>query len=100
VRQYGQRSGGPRSPRQRSKKAISDRYSGIEQAQFVVVNVRDHRERGPGLQLSADLIRPRRAGNLFNVVFGFRGSRTPITAIVANLAWPAASSARLPIEWP
>ena len=69
--------------------AISDRYSGIEHAQLVVVNVRHDSERGAGEQLAADLVRLRKEEKLFNDVLGFRGSRTPITAVVANLAQPS-----------
>jgi len=68
---------------------ISDRYSGIEHAQLVVVNVRDDRERSAGEQLAADLVRLRKEETLFNDVLGFRGSRILITAVVANLAQPA-----------
>jgi energy-coupling factor transporter ATP-binding protein EcfA2 len=69
--------------------AISDRYSGIEHAQLVVVNVRHDSERGAGEQLAADLVRLRKEEELFNDVLGFRGSRTPITVVVANLAQPS-----------
>jgi hypothetical protein len=48
-----------------------------------VVNVRDHRERGQGLRLTYGSGGQVSCSTLF---FGFRGSRTPITAIVANLA--------------
>ena len=68
---------------------ISDRYSGIEHAQLVVVNIRHDSERGAGEQLVADLVRLRKEEKLFNDVLGFRGSRTPITAVVANLAQPS-----------
>ena len=68
--------------------AVSDRYSGIEHAQLVVVNVRHDSERGAGEQLAADLVRLRKEEKLFNDVLGFRGSRIPITAAVANLAQP------------
>ena len=69
--------------------AISDRYSGIEHAQLVVVNVRHDSPRGAGEQLAADVVRLRKEKELFNDVLGFRGSRTPITVVVANLAQPA-----------
>jgi hypothetical protein len=69
--------------------AISDRYSGIEHAQLVVVNVRHDSERGAGEQLAADMVRLRKDKKLFNDVLGFRGSRSPITVVVANLAPPA-----------
>ena len=65
---------------------ISDRYSGIEHAQLVVVNVRNESERRAGEQLVADVVQLRKEDQLFNDVLGFRGSRTPITAVVANLA--------------
>jgi hypothetical protein len=69
--------------------AISDRYSGIEHAQLVVVNVCHDSRRDAGEQLAADVVRLRKEEELFNDVLGFRGSRTPITVVVANLAQPA-----------
>jgi hypothetical protein len=68
--------------------AIGDRYSGIEHAQLVVVNIRDDSERVAGEQLAAELVRLRKEGELFKDVLGFRGSRIPITIVVANLAQP------------
>ena len=76
-------------PRPTQHWAVRDRYSGVEQAQLVVVNVRKDSERGAGEQLAADLVRLRKEEDLFNDVLGFRGNRTPITAVVANLAQPA-----------
>ena len=67
---------------------ISDPYSGIEQAQLVVVNVRNEGERRAGEQLVADLVRLRKDARLFHDIVGFRGRRTPITAVVANLFHP------------
>lgn len=68
--------------------AIAERFAGIEQAQLVVVNARDERERKAGEQIVSDLVRLRKDENLFNDILGFRGSRTPITAVVANLTDP------------
>ncbi|MGA2642460.1 MAG: hypothetical protein ABSG21_16345, partial [Spirochaetia bacterium] len=67
---------------------ISDPYSGIEWAQLVVVNVRNDGERRAGEQLVADMVRLRKDEQLFNDILGFRGSRTPITAVVADLSQP------------
>ena len=69
--------------------AISDRYLGIEHAQLVVVNVRRDSERGAGEKLAAELVRLRKEEELFKDVLGFRGSRIPITIVVANLDEPA-----------
>ncbi|MCX7037672.1 MAG: hypothetical protein NT005_00765 [Spirochaetes bacterium] len=76
-------------PRATQHWATSDRYSGIEHAQLVVVNVRHDSERGAAEQLAADPVRLRKEEKLFNDVLGLRGSRTPITAVVANLAQPS-----------
>jgi len=67
---------------------ISDPYSGIERAQLVAVNVRNDGERRAGEQLVADMVRLRKDEQLFNDILGFRGSRTPITAVVADLSQP------------
>jgi len=66
---------------------ISDPYSGIERAQLVVINVRNDGERRVGEQLVADVVRLRKDEQLFNDILGFR-SRTPITAVVADLSQP------------
>lgn len=67
---------------------ISDPYSGIERAQLVVVNVRSDGERRAGDQLVADMVRLRKDEQLFSDIIGFRGSRTSITAVVADLSRP------------
>ena len=69
--------------------AIGDRYSGIEHAQLVVVNICEDSERVAGEQLAAELVRLRKEEELFKDVLGFRGSRVPITIVVADLAQPA-----------
>lgn len=66
--------------------AIADGYEGIEQAQLVVINVRDAAERGRGASLRAGVHRIRKDRAVFDDVLGFRGSRIPITAVVADLA--------------
>jgi hypothetical protein len=64
--------------------AVAGGYEGVEHAQLVVVNIRGEAERQRGEQLVADVGRLR----LFDDILGFRGSRIPITAVVANLADP------------
>ncbi len=68
--------------------AIDDRYRGIEHAGLVVVNVRDAGERGEGERLAGDLIRLRQDRALFDDILGWRGHRTPITVVVADLMDP------------
>lgn len=68
--------------------AISDGYAGIGHAQLVVVNIRREAERGRGEQLVADVMRLRKDQALFDDILGFRGSKIPVTAVVANLAVP------------
>jgi hypothetical protein len=51
-----------------------------------VVNVCSDDERDAGDQLIADVVRLRKDDELFNDILRFRGSRRPITAVVANLA--------------
>ena len=66
--------------------AIAGGYEGIEHAQLVVVNVRNAAERERGKGLLAGVQRIRKDGAVFDDVLGFRGSKIPITAVVADLA--------------
>jgi hypothetical protein len=68
--------------------AVAGGYEGVEHAQLVVVNIRSEAERQRGEQLVADVGRLRKDAALFGDILGFRGSRIPITAVVANLADP------------
>jgi hypothetical protein len=68
--------------------AVAGGYEGIEHAQLVVVNIRSEAERQRGEQLVADVGRLRKDAGLFDDILGFRGSRIPVTAVVANLADP------------
>ena len=68
--------------------AVSERFQGIERASLVVVNLRDPAERPAAEQLLVDLARLRKDDALFNDIVGWRGSRLPITAVVATLADP------------
>jgi hypothetical protein len=66
--------------------AVAGGYAGIEHAQLVVLNVREGagRERAQGLLEEVRRLRADRA--VFDDVLGWRGSRVPITAVVADLA--------------
>jgi hypothetical protein len=77
------------APRSTAHWAIADRYAGIEQAQLVVVNTRNAAERSLAEQFIVDVGRLRKDQAVFDDIFGFRGSRIPITAVVANLADPS-----------
>jgi hypothetical protein len=68
--------------------AVSERFQGIQVAGLVVVNVRDPAERPAAEQLLVDLARLRNDDALFNDILGWRGHRTPITAVVANISDP------------
>jgi hypothetical protein len=78
------RNGPP--PRPVEHWAVSDRFQGIQCAGLVVVNVRDAAERQAAEQLLVDLARLRKDGALFNDILGTRGHRTPIMAVVADVA--------------
>lgn len=65
--------------------AIGAGYGGIERAQLVVVNVRNPREQERGEALAAQLARLRKDAAVFDDVLGARGSKIPITVVVANL---------------
>jgi hypothetical protein len=66
--------------------AVAGGYAGIEHAQLVVLNVPEDagRERVQGLLEEVRRLRADRA--VFDDVLGWRGSRVPITAVVADLA--------------
>jgi len=68
---------------------VADGYAGIEHAQLVVANIRSEAERQRGEQLVTDIGRLRKDTALFDDILGFRGSKIPVTAVVANLADPA-----------
>jgi hypothetical protein len=74
--------------------AVADGLEGIEQAQLVVVNIRDAAERERGERLVAEVGRIRKDAAVFADLLGFRGSKVPISALVANLADPADSGTR------
>ena len=65
--------------------AISVGYEGIERTQLVVINVRHDRERERGEALAAELARLRNDPAVFDDILGVRGSKIPITVVVANL---------------
>lgn len=68
--------------------AITDGHAGIEQAQLVVVNIRNEGERKRAEQLIADVVRLRKDEALFKDILGVRGTKIPVTAVVANLTNP------------
>jgi len=68
--------------------AVAEGYEGIEHAQLVVVNIRNEPERREGEQLVGDLGRLRKEPALFDDILGARGTKIPITAVVANLSDP------------
>ncbi len=74
--------------RSKTRWAIADGYLGIEQAQLVVVNIRGEAERQQGEMLLAEVARVRKDQAVFDDVIGWRGSKVPITAVVANLTEP------------
>jgi hypothetical protein len=72
----------------RMRWAMADTYRGIERAQLVVANIRDHTEKDEAEALLAEVARPRKDDAVFTDVMGLRGNRVPITAVVANLTQP------------
>ena len=73
-------------PEPTSPWAIASGYEGIENAEVVVVNIRDESERAHGERLLAEVARIRKDPEVFDQILGWRGRKTPITAVVANLA--------------
>ena len=67
----------------------SERFRGIEHAGLVVVNMPDETDRVAAEPLVADVQRLRKDDALFRDILGWRGHRTPITAVGANIADPS-----------
>ena len=80
IRQTGRMS----VPKQKERWAIADRYAGIEDAQLVVVNARADEDRVAAEELAADVKRLREDETLFADVLARRGTRVPITVVVAD----------------
>jgi hypothetical protein len=73
--------------RQRSERwEITEPYRGIEHAQLVVINIRGDAERRRGERAREDVVRLRKETPVFEDIFGWRGNRVPITAVVADLS--------------
>lgn len=68
--------------------AIAPGYEGIERAQLVVVNARDDDQERRSAAVVEDTARLRKDAAVFDDVLGYRGSRIPITAVVARLDRP------------
>jgi hypothetical protein len=77
-------------PKRKEGWAIADRYAGIEDAQLVVVNVRAEDDRAAAEELAADVKRVREDEALFADIIGHRGTRVPVTVVVADVTAPAA----------
>jgi molybdopterin-guanine dinucleotide biosynthesis protein len=66
--------------------AVAAGHAGIEHAQLVVLNTCEDAERRRAQGLLEDVRRLRADRAVFDDVLGWRGSRVPITAVVADLA--------------
>jgi hypothetical protein len=74
--------------------AIAASHAGIEHAGLVVVNLTDRVQRDRAQALLAELNRLRTDRQVFDDVLGWRGTRTPITAVTADLSDPKDSGTR------
>jgi hypothetical protein len=74
--------------------AVAAGYAGIEHAQLVVLNAREDAERRRAQGLLEEVRRLRVDRAVFADVLGWRGSRVPITAVVADLAEPRDAGTR------
>ncbi len=74
--------------------AITASHAGIEHAGLVVVNLTDRVQRDRAQALLAELNRLRTDRQVFDDVLGWRGTRTPITAVTADLSDPKDSGTR------
>lgn len=68
--------------------ALAPGYEGIEWAGLVIGNVHGSDERPQADRLLRDIERLRKDESVFNDVLGWRGTRIPITAVVADLGDP------------
>lgn len=76
----------PRRPVERWRPAPG--YEGIVHAGLVVVNVRTAAERERGKRMLEEIPRMRKDEAIFRDLFDFRGSRVPVTAVMADLSDP------------
>lgn len=78
--------------------AVTASHAGIEGGQLVVINVRDGEPRGHAERVIRDLARLRKEDDLFGDILGARGTRIPITAVVADLRNPKDAGRRKAIR--
>jgi hypothetical protein len=74
--------------------AVTAGYAGIEHAQLVVVNTWEDAERRRAQGLLDEVRRLRADRVVFDDILGWRGSRVPITAVLADLADPRDAGTR------
>jgi hypothetical protein len=68
--------------------ALAPGYEGLERAQLVVASARDDDQHQRGRALVQEVVRLRKDAEVFKDVFGWRGNKIPVTAVVARLAEP------------
>jgi hypothetical protein len=68
--------------------SLAPGYEGLERAQLVVANARDDDQQQRCDALIQEVARLRKDAEVFKDVLGLRGSKLPVTAIVARLAEP------------
>jgi hypothetical protein len=74
--------------------AVAAGYAGIEHAQVAVLNTAEDAGRERAQELLEDVRRLRADRAVFDDVLGWRGSRVPITVVVADLADPRDAGTR------
>jgi hypothetical protein len=74
--------------------AIAASHAGIQHAGLVIINLRDGAQDDRAQVLLAELSRLRTDRQIFDDVLGWRGRRTPITAVAADLSDPKDPGAR------
>jgi hypothetical protein len=68
--------------------AIATSHAGIEHAGLVIINIHDRAQHERAQALLAELNQLRTDRQIFDDVLGWRGRRTPITAVAADLSDP------------
>lgn len=66
--------------------ALEAPYEGVQHAQLVVVSARSNADRTAAATLVAEVARLRKDNDVYRDVFGIRGRKLPVTAVVADLS--------------
>ena len=66
--------------------ALAAPYEGVQHAHLIVVNARSDAERNAAASVVAEVARLRQDNDVYGDVFGIRGSKRPVTAVIVDLS--------------